>query len=301
MENCIFASIIRNMNMKFTKILVVIATLFICTFSAEAQKFGVRVGLNYNTIMGPTIANQTHGYSNGFHFGINYSYLFTDRFSLRAEIGYVQNGYKEKYNGDGFYIIRTSDKTVFEKGKLDVNLRNSNGYISIPIVANIKVSNKFEVNAGVYSNILISPIGQGILRFESHDRPEKIVFRQSLSYNYLSDKIGYQKGGVPGEGIAIFSDDDEIVRLPQTAGAYYQYAEDLGSYMNRFDFGITGGVEYFVTRGFFVGINANYGFLDITNDAVDYRRSSLDENNEFIFDKEYDHNFGVQASIGFRF
>lgn len=283
---------------KYRIILTILTVLSVSVL--HAQKFGVRAGLNFNTIKGPTEASEKLEYNSGFHFGINYSYLFTDIFSVRAEIGYIQNGYKQQYNGKSFYIIRTKDNTTFEKGDLQLELKNSLGYVSIPVVANLKVSNKIEVHGGIYFNILASPIAQGKLRFESYENAEGIAFRQSLTYNYSTDKIGYAKGGNLGEGIGIYV-DEKVVTLPQFAGAYYQYAEDLGKLIRGVDFGITGGLDYFINKGFYIGLSVDYGLTDITNDKANYRLSELSESNEFIFDKHHDPNFGAKVSIGFRF
>lgn len=283
---------------KFSSILILI-TLF-CITTVQAQKFGVRAGLNYNTILGPTEKSETLTYNNGFHFGINYSYLVSEWFAVRAELGYIQNGYRTKYDGQGFYIIRSAETTTFEKGKLELDIQNSLGYISLPVVATVKLTNKIEINGGVYLNVLASPIGQGLLRFSSNDNPDKITFRQSLVYDYATDRIGHVEGGRRGEGIGVYV-DDKVVTLYQSAGAYYQYATNRGKMINAVDFGVTAGIDYFINKGFYLGLSVDYGFGDITNDDVDHRRAELSEDNKFIFDKHHDANFGAKLSVGFRF
>ena len=41
--------------------------------------------------------NEDYGVSSGFHFGLNYAQNFSDVFSVRLEVLYVQNGAKKKF------------------------------------------------------------------------------------------------------------------------------------------------------------------------------------------------------------
>ena len=84
--------------MRIHKLLIIVALAFAFQ-NANAQTFGVKAGLNYSTFLGPTVANENHGYSNGFHFGLSYSYDFTDLFSIRTELFYIQNGTTYDYSG----------------------------------------------------------------------------------------------------------------------------------------------------------------------------------------------------------
>lgn len=289
--------------MRLYKLLFVI--FFVGIFqSAHSQTFGVRAGLNYSKFLGPTETgvDERYGFSNGFHFGLSYSYEFTDLFSLRTELVYIQNGSTYDFEGDSYYIIRQSDKTTFEQGNLEqYNLNISNAYISIPVVANYNINDKWEVFGGAYINMLIGPTGRGQMTFESFDRPDEIRFKQSLDFRYNSDDaIEITGRTVQLNEIGILVDGD-IVILPTFAGAYTRQGEKTGNKFNFLDFGLTAGFHYFLNKGFFVGLTFDYGIPDLTNNDVDFSLKELNPDNSFKFSDDKDRHFGIQASFGFRF
>ncbi len=279
------------------------------TFNAsQAQTFGVRAGLNYSKFLGPTIttedATEKYGFSSGFHFGLSYAYDFTDIFSLRTELVYIQNGSTLEYDGDSYYVIRDLErsKTTVEKGTVDYDLNISNAYISIPIMANYRISKKWEIFGGPYVNMLIGPTGRGKLRFESYDRPEDIVFRQSLDFSYNSDDDDQVLGSSPltSDRIGIYV-DGEVVELQRFAGAYSRQGVKTGNKFNFLDIGLTAGAHYFLNKGFFVGFQIDYGLIDLTNNDVDISLKEVNPDNSFQFSDDKDSHFGIHASFGFRF
>ena len=286
---------------KFLFILIFAFTIQLGT----SQTFGVRAGLNYSTFLGPTETgvDESFGYSNGFHFGLSYSYDFTDLFSLRTELVYIQNGSTYDFKGESFYIIRQTEKTTFEKGELEFyDLNISNAYISIPVVANYRLNKKWEVFGGAYFNMLIGPTGRGQMKFVSNDRPEDIRFIRSLDFKYNSDEIseitGRSAGALTEIGIRV---DGDIVTLPKFAGAYTLQGEKTASLINFLDFGLTAGAHYFLNKGFFVGLTVDYGFPDLTDNKADFSLKELNPDNSFKFSDDKDSHFGIQASFGFRF
>lgn len=274
--------------------------------SLDAQTFGVRAGLNYSTFLGPleTGPNVDERYTigSGFHFGLSYAYDVTDIFSVRAEIVYLQNGSRYSYEGDSYYIIRTTDDITYERGETDYELNISNANLSIPIMANFRVSNKWELFGGPYINILFGPTARGNLRFESSENPDDIVFRQSLDFRYANSDtdqtIGRYSGGF--SDIGIFVNGSEVT-LPRFAGAYTQYGIYPGNKYNLLDFGLTAGAHYFLNKGFFIGFQVDYGLRDITDNSVDVSISELTDDNLFILKDDKDTNLSFHASFGFRF
>ena len=293
--------------MKFIKLLLVVIIAFTMN-SSQAQTFGVRAGLNYSKFLGPSVSNQNaeevFSYSNGFHFGLSYAYDFTDLFSLRSEIVYIQNGSKYEFDGESFYVIRDAQRNIntFEKGEIDYDLNISNAYISIPIMANYRINRKWEIFGGPYVNMLIGPTGRGKLRFESYNRPEDITFRQSLDFNYNSDApaqiTGYSPNASDQIGILV---DGNIVTLPRFSGAYTRQGTKTENKFNFLDVGLTAGAHYFLNKGFFVGFQVDYGLLDLTNNNVDINLNTLNPDNTLQFSDDKDSHFGIHASFGFRF
>ena len=50
-----------------------------------------------------------------------------------------------------------------------------------------------------------------------------------------------------------------------------------------------------------IGVRADIGLADITNNDTDISRAELSENNTYIYRDDKDTHFGVQGSFGFRF
>lgn len=285
-------------------ILATTFTLLATIVMAQSYNIGIRAGLNYGKFSGPLeeVINEDYGVSSGFHFGINYAQNFTDLFSVRLEVLYIQNGSKQSFGGEGtesFYRIRVPNlPDVIERGQLDYKLDISNAYISFPLTAHINVSEKIELSAGAYVNILIGPTATGKLEFESTNNPDQIIFGQSLDFSYNSDQAGEAQTIGRSPQIIV---DGVIVALPNLAGAYYQFNEKTTSAINDFGYGLVAGVSYNINRGFYVGLRADFGLSDITNNDIDISRSELGVNDTFILKDDKDTQFNIQASFGFKF
>src|SRR5690606_822556 len=139
--------------------------------------------------------------TNGFHFGVNYSYPFANRLAVKGELVYTQLGTQYEYEGESYYRIFTQTDVINEKGHSIMELKISNAYISVPVTLQWTVSKKFEFNAGLYANILIQPRGAGQLRFTSYDRPNEIRLKQTLEHNYNKDIA--QSGSLNGPTMII--------------------------------------------------------------------------------------------------
>jgi len=284
---------------------ITLLTLLLASISLSGQAFGVRAGLNFGTFLGP-LENESESFSSsgGFHFGVNYSHHVTDIFDIVFELGYTQYGTGYSYNGDSYFIIRETDNTTWELGNRNMELVISNGYISLPILANYQISDKIEVFGGAYANLLVSPTAGGKVKFLQSSPIDSgyyhIEFQQTLDYSYNSDEAlaGVRLGNQQPIGVFI---DGRTVFFDKSAGAYYQFAEKKASFINGLDAGLIGGFNYFLNKGFYAGVRVEYGLTDITEDSMDASISKLDSNNEFILRKDNDTHFGVNLSIGFRF
>ncbi len=276
--------------------------LFIIVLSIntlQAQSFGIRAGLNYSTFQGPVEADvEKNKLSNGFHFGFTYSYPIYESLSLRAEFMYSQYGNRLEYNGETYFRINTNTISLTEKGTTNIDLKVNNTYLGIPIQLQYTFKKKLEITFGGYVNYLIQSRGAGNQRFESFDRPEDVVFRQTLTHNYKKDVAG----GGSASGSTIILDKDKVTLFKNT-GAYYQFrsSEKSGNLYKNLDYGLTGGISYFITKGFFVGLRYDYGLVDLTNNRMDPSKKSVDANGEFIFKNDFDRHIAYGLSMGFRF
>ena len=283
---------------------ILLSVLFFVVSFVSAQSFGIRAGLNYTKFSGPLEqgVNEKNSLSNGFHFGVNYAYKFADRLSIKGELLYTQIGTKYSYDGESFYKIPIGNAFIYEKGNSAIQMKVSNAYISMPITLQFEVSKKIELNLGIYGSFLIGPRGNGSIVFNSYDHLEGIRFSQSLIHSYNSD-AARESILSRTDGPSIFV-DGEVVKLARSAGAYYDYqqSEKVGNLYKRYDFGLTGGLSYFINKGFYFGVRYDFGLIDITNNKVDHKRKTFDEvNNLFNFSDDFDRNVGIEASFGFKF
>ncbi len=281
-------------------ILLYILLISVTAMNAQEYNFGVRAGQNYSTVLGDNEEGETKGYSSGFHFGINFYYNFTDNFSLRTELMYIQNGFSQEYNGESYYLIRKFDGgLVVEKGDMEFKMDNSNGYFGIPITGHYRLNRRWEIFGGGYFNILISPTGAGTVRFASLENPDEIFFRQSLDYRYYGDEAG--EIVVSGSRPLLIRVEGDIVQIPKVVGAYYQFLEKEGSAFKSIDIGLSAGISYYLNRGFYISLKADYGFLDVTNNRMDRSFVEINLDDSFKLKEDRDTHLGINVSFGFKF
>ncbi|MDA8692554.1 PorT family protein [Saprospiraceae bacterium] len=266
------------------------------------HKVGIRAGVNFSKFSGPVEEGEDYDISNGFHFGINYTYLFNDILSFRGELVYIQRGTKQRYQdslGTSYYIVNPLESEVNTVifGNIDSQLEVTNAYLSIPITAHLRLNRKFEAFGGVSFEYLIGSSGRGLVDFNN----DEIFFRQSLDYSYLSDVAGGFNPNI-SDVVTIMVNDD-IVTLPRFVGAYYTYlpSQVVGNRFDRLDANLILGMNYFINPGFYIGVRGEYGVADITNNDMDVSLRELDSANSFILRDDRDNSISLSLSFGFRF
>ena len=287
---------------------LLIAIILCFGLSAVAQhRVGVRAGLNYSKFTGPLEANESYGITGGFHFGINYTYELNDVLGFRGELLYTQRGSEQNYLGDSYYIINpiSNHETFTANGNVDMNIKISNAYLSLPFTAHYRLSRKFEVFGGISIDFVVGPTGRGKAKF-THESDENITFTESFDHRYNSDVAGQYNTFIPFTDNVQVNVDGEIVTLPRITGAYYNYDrppvdEDIPSRINGFDSHLIGGFNYYINSGFYLGARVEYGLLDVTRDAVDRSLGELGEDGKFIFRDDSDKSFNIALSFGFKF
>jgi len=289
------------------KNLLIISFIFLSVGLYSQHKVGVRAGLNYSQFSGQLELNESYSFSNGFHFGVNYTYELPNNIGFRAELLYIQRGSKQKYDDENsFYIINPIDPSTMESFVelghkiMDMNIISS--YLSIPLTVQYRLNRKFEIFGGASLDFMIGPNGRGKVDFESTARRDEIRFVQSLDHHYGSDEAG-EYNRFLNTNIKILVEGD-VVTLPKVIGAYYdttQAQRDLGDRINSFNSHLIGGFNYFINSGFYLGVRYEYGLLDITNNAVDISLVSLDENDDYIYRDDTDTDYTISLSFGFKF
>lgn len=283
------------------KYLVIALSLLPIAMMAQETKVGVRAGLDFSTLVGPQETHESSPFSTGFHFGINVSRYLSNTFGIRAELLYQQKGFRKEYDGVGYYPLKTTDGSLyFEQGDIDYVLEVSNAYVSIPITAHIQPLKQLEFFAGVSANFLINPVGSGNVDFISIMNPDDIFYRHTLQYSYYQDSPGDTNTSTVSPQVFV---GEDIVTIPGSVGAYYIFDESFEDErtIKSFDVSLVAGTQLYVNKGFYIGLRAEYGLRDITNDILDVSLESTSETGGLKFNDDKDQQLNFEASVGFRF
>ena len=65
-------------------------------FGQVDRSFGIKTGLNFANIDGPSAPGETYKNYVGFNIGAALGFHFTDRFEVRTELSYTKKGTKYK-------------------------------------------------------------------------------------------------------------------------------------------------------------------------------------------------------------
>jgi len=305
--------------MRFGKFIIFLALVCASVTQMKAQEYniGIRAGLNFGQYLGPQIPDlEKFSISNGFHFGINFSYNLSDVLALRGEILYNQNGTRYSYEGDGWYkftrgvidtpsgipSIYSINEIVRDKTKIDLDI--SSGGVAVPISLHLKTLEKWELFGGGYINFIFSSIGTGNWKFgpdfESGVESPEHAFIQGQFHNYRSDEIGDINSRNFTQPITLRANGVKA-QIQSLVGAYALNTQDTGNRLRSLDYGFLGGVSYYLNRGLYLSLRADLGMRDMTNNNAEYSYAEIEDDGSFIYSDDFDRNFTIGLSLGFKF
>lgn len=276
----------------------ILLLLLLSLTGLQAQEFsgGFKAGLNLNTLNGPAEsvngeALEVIGNTTGFHVGAILGMAITDLFGLKAELMYSQAGADYQYNGPSFFYFYTESGQVdIQPGTRRSEYSVTNSYLMVPLMAYGRLG-RLELEGGVAGGFLVGSVAGGGTNFTAADGTN---YRVGYDFNFLSDESG---------PAAILTDNGQLPNSqlinPLTVGAYYDSPTDKSLYQ-RLDYGLVGGISYFINRGLFLGGRVYYGLADVTRGEQDFSLVRLEQNERIARDDE-DRNVSLQFSIGFRF
>lgn len=276
-----------------------------------AQEFsgGFRAGLNFITFDGDMemdasgMSLESFNRTTGFHVGATFAYELTDLFGFKADLMYSQKGAEVIYEGPSFfYLYADNEDREGEaiRGQLSSERDVLNSYIDIPVVAYYRIG-PLEVEGGVSVGFLVNSRASGSANYTNIRQPA--AFRNTglivnYDYNYFQNSVGnaavLERSETPLPGTQVFP--------PSVIDAYYNHADNEPLY-RRFDFGLVGGLAYFLNNGLYLGVRYQIGLSDTTRPDNDLRLTREDnegDQRQFNEDDE-DFNRTIQASVGFRF
>ena len=278
-----------------------------CTL-LTAQEFsgGFRAGLNFISfdadaeMDGDGMTLETFNRTTGFHVGATFAYEITDLVGLKADLMYSQKGGEVIYEGPSYLFLYAPDGLAERvQGSLQSERDVLNSYIDIPVVAYYRLG-PLELEGGVSAGLLVNSRASGSAAYantvDSQGRGlGAIVY--NYDYNYFDDVIGRA-------AVLEFSDaSGGLANIPAVVNAYYNSTDSRPLY-RRLDFGLVGGVSFFLNNGLYLGARYQLGLTDTTRGENDQRLFS--DPNTVTGELEYntddkDYNRVIQASVGFRF
>lgn len=269
---------------------------------AQGYNIGIRAGLNQSKFLGPTEprAEESYGLNGGFHFGLNFQWNFNDFIGVRSEVLYTQIGSSyDFYSPQGYYIFNlATDSRFLLQDTSSISLNHSHAYIQLPQTIHITVTEKLELFAGGYIGFLINPVATGTRTFGGEGFTQEHSFEQGLDYDYFDDDAGSFNFLSRPILIRVIGQD---VDLPGVVGAYYLQNSKRSNKYYSLDFGLRAGASYYLNRGLYLMLGAEYGMKDITRNSADISNREINNNSTFIYNNDRDRNFNVSISLGFRF
>ena len=280
-----------------------IAFLLCQSFAIAQGEFsgGFKAGLNFSNFDGPVEEGEVLDFNTGFHIGATFAYSVTDLFGFKAELMYSQKGSQTSYEGPSYFTFYREGTTVpiFATGNRRSDISVANSYIDIPVLVYYKVG-KLELEAGINAAVLVGSSGSGGITFSGTTIAGSPVqeFTTSVDYAYYSD----ERAAAAILGAEPITLNTLPALLPTTINAYYEAADNDSNKYRTLDFGINAGLAFFLNKGLYLGVRANYGLTDVTNTDQDLSLAKLGPGNVTYETREdEDRNISIQASVGFRF
>jgi len=275
------------------------------TAQAQDLKFGVRAGMNMNTLQGPMETDdngnevESYDWTSGFHVGFTVTWPVTELMGVRGEFVFTQRGTDRFYDGPSYYIFQPDVEAVYATGNSKVNLSVTNSYLNLPITGYVRPVQWLEIFAGGNIGFMISSTAFGDISFEGKAaNGAPVSLRHELDYRYFIDDPAQATYINPVNTVTI---GGEKIPYPHVGRAQYMFAEDRGSLYRVIELGGVAGLSVYLNRGLYLSARANIGFTDITKTKADVSWLKLDSNNDFITRDDKDTNLSLQASIGFHF
>ena len=284
---------------------LLIALLLPFSMIAQGWSGGIRAGLNYSRIDGPSEIDlsgnnlERNTFSSGFHIGGMISRKLNSAVGLRGEILYSQRGTDYQYQGDSYLRLFTEAGVVANtRGTRYTTLRITNTYLDLPLSVFLRLG-RIELSAGGYGSFMLSSRGVGELNYNGKSTVGQTIdpILVPLKHDYFKDQ--YQQTGVPSA--KIITVDNRRVVIPSSLGAYYDTRDTEVPLFNRIDAGLHAGLGIFMSQGLYLGARIQKGFMDLTRAEQELSLLSLDSTGKIIPRSDEDLNLSLQLSIGFSF
>lgn len=294
--------------MKIRTLLLIAGCAWGMTLQAQNEDLilGFRAGMNLSGYRGPLetdlMGNELESFKNvtGFHIGIMAGYKVTDLFGFRAELTFSQRGTKYNFEGDSYYLLGqyTNPSLLLNMGKRTQSLTVTNAFVDVPVMAYYKLG-RLEVMGGVSGGLMIGATGGGDLTFEGLSPltgNAVAPFEVNLQHNYLKDDA--MAASSTTQQVTV---DGKKYAVPVSTGAYYDFESRDKALYRSLEFGLVGGLAYYLNDGLFVSARYIHGLTDVDRNEYDVSLATLHANGDLVQRADKNTSRTWQFSIGFSF
>jgi hypothetical protein len=290
--------------------ILIIVLIGISFYSMQAQGWGTifRAGLTMSTYRGDLLQDnaganlESLGYVSGFHLGAGARYKidYLQKYGISFEVVYTQKGSRINYDGPSYFIFKNADNfRQVTTGTRNYALDISTSHFDIPLTFFAKPIKSLEFSAGVYASFLLRGEAGGNYRYIADGVPN-VEFSTLLEQNFRNDRLADYTQPFTGETTTIRIAGDQF-QVPRTQGAYFEHERYEGNLLRAFDFGVTGGISYYLTAGLYIGGRVQYGFINQFNPDMFISIKDLDSSNQPLLRNDSRQNLSYQLAIGFAF
>lgn len=174
---------LKDIKLRWLTLVLIAATFSTAQAQYEAFSFGIKAGLNFSNVYGPSETLNGSDLESGklvfgYHLGPVFSFRLNDKFGFQTEVLYSQKGGKYRYSGSSFGI----DSLAFlVTGNRNQVINDILHYIEIPLSGYFHITDNLRISLGAYGGFLLSANGTGSDNFVIDGTNE--VIRTDLDYD----------------------------------------------------------------------------------------------------------------------
>jgi hypothetical protein len=291
----------------YTTTFFIVLTLFLVTpFKVFSQEYGFKIGTNWTSFKGEKEMDinrkplEFYVPKLGFHLGFTSDYAFTDNIGMRVEMLYAQKSVLMRYAGEAtkFFYTQNTKRRIIAKGQLTSKLNVTNTYFELPLSIYFKTDGRIDFSLGASFAFLATSKGVGEMTFEGNTEGGYPIpqFASQLNYKFTTDT----DSTVVLSDRAINVEENGIIQLPESMGAYYENRSSEQSFFKTIDIGLIGELKYWLTDNLGLGGRVTYSLRDITNNQADFLRYNIDSEKNLIRTLNDDRFLSLQVSLLFR-
>lgn len=249
------------------KILLVVSAVLCATTFANAQTWGIKGGFNYSNYqvrLKDANVGLNPGSKPGFYLGGTFNTYIAPSVGLQVELMYAYDGTRTVLKED---LIKnfTSMIPTLPAVKNDAVIGTANHNLRLPIMLKLEPTGRLSVMGGVYLSYTID---------------NEVRFGKDMADEYKDQVKNASTMGV---------------QMPSYSRLTDELADIVSDNQNKFDFGLTAGVEYKFVSGFFIDARYTISMLDGVKDKLKVKSELLNQN----IDIKYKDMYGIEPKVRF--